>query len=95
MPWLTSGASARVVPVEGYPVKGGLTALYTGVVAGPWTFVEGRGGRGELYRRTVDPWENHNLIRDPRYQHQKRRLRQLTHRYAACAGTTCPTDFYR
>ncbi len=25
MPWLTSGARARPVPVEGYPVKGGLT----------------------------------------------------------------------
>jgi arylsulfatase A-like enzyme len=95
MPWLTSGAKARVVPVEGYPVKGGLTPLYTGVVDGPWTFVEGRAGRGELYLRTVDAWQDHNLIHDPRYQDQKRKLRRLTHRYADCAGATCPTDFYR
>jgi arylsulfatase A-like enzyme len=95
MPWLTSKAAARVVPVEGYPVKGGLTPLYTGVVDGPWTFVEGKGGRGELYLRSVDRWQNHNLIRDPRYQDQKRKLRRLTHRYADCAGATCPTDFYR
>jgi arylsulfatase A-like enzyme len=95
MPWLTSRAAARVVPIEGYPVKGGLTPLYTGVVAGPWTFVEGKGGRGELYLRTVDPWQDSNLIRDPRFHDQKRKLRRLTQRYADCAGATCPTDFYR
>ena len=95
MPWLTSGARARPVPVEGYPVKGGLTPLYAGIIDGPWTWVQGRAGRGELYRRTVDPYQNHNLAKDPRYQDQKRRLREMTKRYADCSGSTCPTDFYR
>jgi arylsulfatase A-like enzyme len=95
MPWLTSGARARPVPVEGYPVKGGLTPLYTGIIDGPWTWVQGRAGRGELYRRTVDPYQDHNLAKDPRYQDQKRRLREMTKRYADCSGSTCPTDFYR
>ncbi len=95
MPWLTSGARARPVPVEGYPVKGGLTPLYTGIVDGPWTWVQGRSGRGELYRRTVDPYQDHNLVKDPRYQDQKRKLRQMTKQYADCSGPSCPTDFYR
>jgi arylsulfatase A-like enzyme len=95
MPWLTSGARARAVPVEGYPVKGGRTPLYTGIIDGPWTWVQGRAGRGELYRRTVDPFQNHNLAKDPRYQQQKHKLRQMTKRYHDCSGTSCPTDFYR
>jgi arylsulfatase A-like enzyme len=95
MPWITSGATARPVPVEGYPVRGGRTPLYTGIVDGPWTWVQGRAGRGELYRLSVDRWQNHNLVKDPRYQHQKRLLRQMTRRYADCSGSACPTDFYR
>jgi arylsulfatase A-like enzyme len=95
MPWLTSGARARPVPIEAYPVHGGRTPIYTGVVDGPWTWVQGRGGRGELYRLSVDPWQNHNLAKDPRYQTQKKQLRQMTRRYAHCAGATCPQDFYR
>jgi arylsulfatase A-like enzyme len=95
MPWITSGARARAVPIEGYPVRGGRTPLYTGIVDGSWTWVQGRAGRGELYRLSVDRWQNHNLVKDPRYQAQKRRLRQMTKRYADCSGSTCPTDFYR
>jgi arylsulfatase A-like enzyme len=95
MPWLTSGARARPVPIEGYPVKGGLTPLYTGVIDGPWTWVQGRAGRGELYRLSVDPYQDHNLAKDPRYQGQKRKLREMTKHYADCSGSTCPTDFYR
>jgi arylsulfatase A-like enzyme len=99
MPWLTSGARARPVPIEGYPVKGGLRPLYTGIIDGPWTWVQGRAGRGELYRLTVDPYQNHNLVKDPRYQEQKRKLRELSRRYRDCSGTSggtaCPTDFYR
>ena len=95
MPWLTSGARARAVPIEGYPVKGGRKPLYTGIIDGPWTWVQGRAGRGELYRLTVDPFQNHNLAKDPRYQEQKRKLRKMNKRYHACSGTSCPTDFYR
>ena len=95
MPWLTSGARARAVPIEGYPVKGGRKPLYTGIIDGPWTWVQGRAGRGELYRLTVDPFQNHNLAKDPRYQEQKRKLRKMNKRYHDCSGTSCPTDFYR
>jgi arylsulfatase A-like enzyme len=95
MPWLTSGARARAVPVEGYPVKGGRRPLYTGIIDGPWTWVQGRAGRGELYRRTVDPYQDHNLAKDPRYQTQKHKLREMTKKYRRCAGSTCPTNFYR
>jgi hypothetical protein len=95
MPWLTSGARARAVPIEGYPVKGGRTPLYTGIIDGPWTWVQGRAGRGELYRLTVDPFQNHNLAKDPRYQAQEQKLREMNKRYRDCSGTSCPTDFYR
>ena len=86
---------ARPVPIEGYPVKGGRTPIYTGIVDGPWTWVQGRAGRGELYRLSVDPWQDHNLVKDPRYQAQKKVLRRMTQQYIDCAGATCPQDFYR
>jgi arylsulfatase A-like enzyme len=95
VPWLRTGASRRVVPIEAYPVKGGETPLYTGVVVGPWTYVENRRGRGELYYREVDPWQLHSLRRDPRYRDQVKELRSLTQKYADCAGQECPSDFYR
>lgn len=95
IPWLDTGASRRVVPIEGYPVKGGTTPIYTGVIVGPWTYVENRRGRAELYYRKVDPWQLNNLRRDPRYHQQYKQLRKLTHEYRDCAGTQCPSDFYR
>ena len=36
-----------------------------------------------------------NLRRDPRYHQQYKQLRDLTRRYADCAGSECPSDFYR
>ena len=93
-PWLDRDAGTRVVPLEAYPVSGGTKPIYTGVMAGPWTYVEDRDGRGEVYYREVDPWENHSLRQDPRYRSQVRELAALTDRYANCAGDTCPRDFY-
>src|SRR6476469_1226558 len=87
IPWLDTGASRRVVPIEGYPVRGGTTPIYTGVIVGPWTYVENRRGRAELYYRKVDPWQLNNLRRDPRYHQQYKQLRKLTHEYRDCAGT--------
>ena len=95
LPWLDTRASRRVVPIEGYPVQGGTTPLYTGVVVGPWTYVENKRGRAELYYRNVDPWQLDNLRRDPRYHQQYKQLRDLTRKYADCAGSECPSDFYR
>jgi len=95
LPWLRTGASRRVVPIEGYPVQGGTTPLYTGVVVGPWTYVQNKAGRAELYDRTVDPWQLNNLRKDPRYRPQLKELRKLTRKYADCAGHQCPSDFYR
>ena len=95
LPWLDTRADRRVVPIEGYPPKGGTTPLYTGVVVGPWTYVENRHGRAEMYYRDVDPWQLENLRRDPRYRSQVKQLHALTQRYADCAGSECPSDFYR
>lgn len=94
MPWLDRHAPTRVIPIEGYPVSGGTKPLYTGVLVGPWTYVENSAGRGEAYYRKVDPWQNHSVRRDPRYRAHVRELAALTERYADCAGDTCPRDFY-
>jgi arylsulfatase A-like enzyme len=94
MPWLDREAPTRVIPIEGYPVSGGTKPLYTGVLVGPWTYVENSAGRGEAYYRKVDPWQNHSVRRDPRYRAQVRELAALTQRYSDCAGETCPRDFY-
>ncbi len=98
MPWLAAdpddAPARRVVPVAGYPVKGGLTPLYSGVVVGPWTYVEGRAGRAELYYREVDPHELYNLARDPRYKQQRKELRRLANDVRDCVGTACPSDFF-
>ena len=95
IPWLNKDVSTRVVPIEGYPVRGGTKPLYTGVVVGPWTYVKGRGGRAEVYYRKVDPWQNSNLKRDPRYRSQTRDLAEIARKYVDCAGDECPHDFYR
>lgn len=94
MPWLDRDVSTRVIPIEGYPVAGGTRPLYTGVLAGPWTYVENRSGRGEVYYREVDPWEVNSLRRDPRYRSQVRELAALSDRYADCVGSGCPSQFY-
>ena len=95
LPWITADTSRRVVPISGWPLRGGTKPLYTGVVVGPWTYVDGRRGRSELYYRTVDPYELDNLARDPRYRAKLLELRRLSRQTATCAGSTCPREFYR
>jgi arylsulfatase A-like enzyme len=95
LPWLDARATRRVVPIAGWPVKGGRTPLYTGVVVGPWTYVEGRRGQPELYYRSIDPYQLDNLATDPRYRPKVRELRTISHQYRDCAASTCPTEFYR
>ncbi|CUR60962.1 putative Arylsulfatase [metagenome] len=95
IPWLRTGATTRVVPIEAYPVDGGRERIYSGVIVGPWTYVINRGGREELYYRKVDPWQINNLRRDARFRSQLKELRQLNVQYADCAASTCPGEFYR
>ncbi len=95
LPWLTRHVSARMVPIEGWHVHGGTKPIYRGVVAGPWTYVQGQHHEAEMYDRTVDPWQNHNVIRDPRFQHQRHLLARMTRKDTRCAGHGCPHKFYR
>ncbi|MDF1603655.1 sulfatase [Nocardioides sp. YIM 152315] len=95
LPWLDARATRRVVPIAGWPIKGGLRPLYTGVVVGPWTYAEGRRGQPELYYRSVDPYQLDNLATDPRYRGKVKELRRMSRHYRDCAGSTCPTEFYR
>lgn len=95
MPWLDSDATRRVVPIAGWPVKGGLEPLYTGVIVGPWTYVRGRKGRGEMYYTKNDPFQLSNLYRDPRYRAMRKELRGLWLETRDCAGATCPRTFMK
>lgn len=95
MPWLDSDATRRVVPIAGWPVKGGLDPLYTGVIVGPWTYVRGRKGRGELYYAKNDPYQLSNLFRDPRYKAMRQQLHDLWLETKDCAGATCPRTFMK
>ncbi|WP_426244884.1 sulfatase family protein [Nocardioides sp. LHG3406-4] len=93
-PYLTTDADTRVVPIEGYRVKGGLTPLYYGVWAGPWTYVRTPARREELYNRDLDPWQLSSVAADPRFATQLRELRRLAKEQHTCAGETCAKEFY-
>ncbi len=93
MPWIDSNATRRVVPLSGYPVKGGLEPLYTGVSVGEWTYVRGRRGRGEMYNSRTDPHQLSNLYRDPRFTEQRKQLRKLWKESRECVGAACPKEF--
>ncbi|MGZ4534856.1 MAG: sulfatase-like hydrolase/transferase [Nocardioidaceae bacterium] len=97
LPWLRRGYRDRVIPVEAYPVHGGDRPIYTGIREGEWTYVHWTRGHSweELYHRSTDPFEMHNLARDPRYRAQLLRFRRLDARYKDCAGDTCPKQFTR
>ncbi len=95
LPWLASNATARVIPIAGWPVKGGLEPLYTGVIVGQWTYVRGRKGRGELYDRAADPYELYNVFHDPRFKQVRKQLRGLWEQTRDCAGATCPQTFMK
>ncbi len=95
MPWLASKADRRVIPVAGWPVHGGLTPLYTGVMVGPWTYVRGSKGRGEMYYSKSDPYQIYNIYYDPRFKAQRQELHKLWLETRACAGPSCPKTFMR
>ncbi len=93
-PYLTTEADTRVVPIEGYRVTGGLTPLYYGIWAGPWTYVRTPGRREELYNRDLDPYELSSVADDPRFATQLGELRRLAKEQHTCAGDTCAREFY-
>jgi arylsulfatase A-like enzyme len=96
LPWLTSEASTRVVPIEAYPVLGGRQRIYSGIWAGDWTYVKlSNTQKEELYDRSVDPYELDNLAPDPRFAPQLAQMRRLTKQVADCGDGDCPTAFYR
>ena len=93
LPWVGAPAQVRVVPIEAYQVAG-TQRIYWGVRVGAWTYVRYRRGGQELYDRSRDPYEIHNLAGDKRYAPARKALASLAKRYRGCAGETCPRDFY-
>jgi arylsulfatase A-like enzyme len=96
LPWLSRGYRDRIIPIEAYPVYGGMHPIYTGIREGTWTYARWRfhGRRWEeLYNRATDPYEVRNLARVPAYRAQLRWFRRLDARYRHCAGNSCPKQF--
>ncbi len=85
----------RVIPIAGWPVKGGLEPLYTGVIVGQWTYVRGRKGRGEHQARPPPPYDLYNVFHDPRFKQVRKQLRGLWEQTRDCAGATCPQTFMK
>jgi len=92
MPWLDRPAQLRVIPIEAWRLADGTKQLYWGVRAGAWTYAKLRGG-DELFDRSTDPYELHNLAADPAYHDTLIRLRALARQYRTCAGDSCPKTF--
>lgn len=93
LPWVEAPAQVRVVPIEAWPVSG-TQRIYFGVRVGAWTFARYRKGGEELYDRSTDPYEMHNLAADPDYRPVRKALLSMARRYRGCEGDTCPKDFY-
>jgi len=92
--WLAEGRTGhRIIPIEAWPVGGARPKrrIYSGIRYGSYTYVVPRGGRPELYDRSVDPGELRNLADDPAYAPVVERLAEWDERYRDCAGATCPT----
>ena len=94
IPWLTSKATTRIVPIEAYPVVGERHRIYSGIWTGDWTYVSFNFGGEELYDRSVDPYELDNLAPDRRFGRQLGEMRRLTRQLEDCAGAECPSAFY-
>ncbi len=96
-PWLSRPrrAGTRVIPIEAWPPRSGGESLYAGVTTGDLTYVKGRKGRVEVYDLRTDPWQLHNVARDPRYAELVSELGELSASVRDCAGDSCPQEFYR
>ncbi len=93
LPWIGAPAQVRVVPIEAWFIRT-TRQMYQGVRVGAWTYVAYRRGSEELYDRTRDPYEIHNLADDPAYADVRAALSSLTERYRDCRGDTCPHEMY-
>jgi len=93
-PWLRAPDQVRVVPLEAWKVKNGDREVYRGVRVGPWTYVRYDDGTEELYDRSRDPYELHNLAGREEHARTRAALAALTQRYRECAGSDCPQDLY-
>ena len=93
LPWVDAPAQVRVVPIEAYQVAG-TQRIYWGVRVGGWTYVRYRKGGQELYDRSRDPYEIHNLAGERQYAPVRKALASLAKRYRGCAGETCPRELY-
>jgi arylsulfatase A-like enzyme len=93
LPWLSRPDQKRAIPIEAYPVKGGVHRIYSGLRYGDFTYVRSRSGYEELYDRSTDPGELVNVAKRPAYRKVVRQLRGWERKYRDCAGASCPRGF--
>jgi hypothetical protein len=65
MPWLSAPEQVRAIPISGWRVTDGSRQLWSGVRVGSWTYARLHTGQVEVYDRSSDPYEQHNLAADP------------------------------
>ncbi|GGU08371.1 sulfatase [Nocardioides albus] len=94
MPWLRAPEQVRAIPVGGWRVVDGSRRLWSGIRVGSWTYARLHTGQVEVYDRSSDPYEQHNLAADPASAETVKALAALADRYETCAGSTCPKDLY-
>jgi len=96
LPWLSQRNRWRTTVLEGWPVKGvDDQEIYTGIRLGPWTYIRYPGQGEELYDRTTDPYELHNLTHVKADSYALNELRLLSDTYDECAGSSCPHQLYK
>jgi N-acetylglucosamine-6-sulfatase len=62
---------------------------YEGIRLGPYKYIEWPDGEKELYDITKDPYELHNIVRDPNYFPIRAFLHAQLIRLETCVGRTC------
>lgn len=94
MPWLSAPEQVRAIPISGWRVTDGSRQLWSGVRVGSWTYARLHTGQVEVYDRSSDPYEQHNLAAAPALAETVKALARLASRYDECAASTCPKDLY-
>ena len=87
---VSGSAEERVLPIEAYPVLGGVRRLYAGIRVGDrFTYARHRDGSEDLFDLRADPFELESVDDDPAYAEVLAAARELTRTISDCTGEAC------